>query len=222
MQQVIKIKNDSGAVVIWAGKEFALDEEYTIPTDSNRAKWQNNSTLLTAIANGDALVGDGEIFFSDVNEAVNWLKGNIVGEVIVTTQPEQYPFASKILPDGKKIYRRVRGVSANLTSATTTIDYVIPYVSCKITGLQVINGKIGDTANFKVMDTAAGTVTGIPNYLLNQFGFDVNMIPVEANYPSKYDSDLFTGLVLRLEYTSVVEDPVRTIYINFDLHEVKD
>lgn len=75
---IVKIKNDSGSIVIWAGKEFAIDEEYVIPTDGNRVKWQNNSTLLIAIAASDALIGDGTSYLSDVNESLEWLKGNVV------------------------------------------------------------------------------------------------------------------------------------------------
>lgn len=79
--QVIKIKNDSGSIVIWVGKEFTIGEEYTVPTDGNITKWQNNSVLLTAIANNDALVSNGVEYFSDINQSINWLKGNIIIEV---------------------------------------------------------------------------------------------------------------------------------------------
>jgi len=76
MSYTIQIKNDSGSVQTWAGKEFAIAEEYTVPTDTNRIKYQTNAGLLTAIGAGDALVGNGTAYFSDVNEALNWLKGH--------------------------------------------------------------------------------------------------------------------------------------------------
>lgn len=76
MAYTIQIKNDSGSVQTWAGKEFAIAEEYTVPTDTNRIKYQNNSALLTAIGDGDALVGNGSEYFTDVNTAINWLKGH--------------------------------------------------------------------------------------------------------------------------------------------------
>ena len=75
MPYTIKIKNDSGSIQTWAGKEFAIAEEYTVPNDGNRVKYQNHEGLLTAIGNGDALVGDGSEYFTDINKAINWLKG---------------------------------------------------------------------------------------------------------------------------------------------------
>lgn len=76
MAYTIQIKNDSGSVQTWAGKEFSVGEEYTVPTDTNRIKYQTNSGLLTAIGDGAALVGDGTEYFSDVNQAIDWLKGH--------------------------------------------------------------------------------------------------------------------------------------------------
>lgn len=76
MAYTIQIKNDSGSVQTWAGKEFAIGEEYTVPTDSNRIKYQTAANLLTAIGNSEALIGDGTEYFSDVNKGIDWLKGH--------------------------------------------------------------------------------------------------------------------------------------------------
>jgi hypothetical protein len=132
------------------------------------------------------------------------------------------PFGAKILPNGKKLFRRVHGISAVVQNAPDSITYTITYPACKIMGVQIINGKVGDTANFKVLDTATGTITGVPNLLLNQFGFNVNIVPEVATYPSKYDADLIQGMQLLIEYDAIDELLPRTVYINFDLHEVKD
>ena len=77
MSHLIKIKNTSGSVNTYAGKEFAIDEEYTIPTDGNRIKWQTHTTVLAAIASGNVMIGDGSEYFTDINQALDWLKGNI-------------------------------------------------------------------------------------------------------------------------------------------------
>lgn len=132
------------------------------------------------------------------------------------------PFADKILPNGKKIYTRIHGIEANVQGAPYNIDFIIPYASCKITGIEIIGGKLGDKANFKVLDSETGIYTTIPHYLLNQFGFLMNVTPNSYVYKSDYDADLFQNMVLRIEYDASEEPLPRPVYINFILHEIKD
>lgn len=141
------------------------------------------------------------------------------------------PFGSKVLSNGKKLFRRVHGISASVQDQPDTIDFVVPYPQCKITGVQILGGKLGDKCNFMVLDSVDGVIQqsmGValenitPNLQLNQFGFNVNIIPDVASYPSKYDADLVQGMVLRVVYDAVDELIPRTIYINFDLHQVTD
>lgn len=130
------------------------------------------------------------------------------------------PFAAKILADGKKLYLRMHGISSVVTAGVQNIDFSVPYVSCKITGLGVIGGALGDTINLKILDTPTGTITGVPNYVLNQFGFNVNVVPAVYHHSSEYDADLIQNLKVRIEYTTA-ETVARTIYVNLVLHEVK-
>lgn len=202
----------------YIGKNVAAGEYYLIPAILE-VPFANNSQLLTDIATGDVIVSKSEDVsghITDISQAIDCLKGNLPAVVESTNSP----FASKTLLDGSKIYRRVRGVSGSVQGTTDYIDFTIPFTKCKITGVQILNGKIGDKANFKVLDSATGTITGIPNYELNEFGHDVYIIPDVATYPSKYDADLIYGLVLRIEYDPIDELLPRTIYVNLDLHEV--
>lgn len=73
MFKTIKVKNDTGAIVIWCGKEFAIAEEYTIPEESYTL-WKNNDIFLTAIGDEDALIGNATAYFTTVSDALNWLK----------------------------------------------------------------------------------------------------------------------------------------------------
>lgn len=131
--------------------------------------------------------------------------------------PLNLPFGSKLLPDGKKLFRRVRGTSASVTAGSNNIDFIVPFTNCKITGLQILNAAMGDKASFQILDTDSGTISTVPYYLLNTFGTDVYIAPEFAAYPSKYDADLIAGLTLRIVYTATDS---RTIYVNYDLHEV--
>ncbi len=143
------------------------------------------------------------------------------GNIITSVQPKagDLPFAAKTLPDGSKIYRRVRGISGEVQNAADNIDFLVPF-TCKITGLQILNGALGDKATFQVLDTATGTLSGVPYAVLNTYAQDVYIRPDFAEYPSRYDADLITGLTLRIVYDAVDELLPRTIYVNYDLHQI--
>lgn len=134
---------------------------------------------------------------------------------------ERPPFGSKKLPNNKSLFRRIHGLSLTLdgTLNAQKTTFVVPYTAAKITSTEIVGAKLGDSIDFKVLDTAAGTVTTIPNYPLNQFGFSV--YPSENRYEQKseYDADLFVGLQLEITVTPVNTD-VRTVYFNLVLHEV--
>lgn len=131
------------------------------------------------------------------------------------------PFANKTLPDGKKVYKRVHGVSETLQSGQTNIDFVIPHDACKITGVEIIAGIHGDKVNFKVYDTPTGTISGYPDVLLNQFGFNVYMAEGLHKELSNYDADLIKDMKVSLEYDAKDTGAEREVYVNFILHEVK-
>ena len=131
------------------------------------------------------------------------------------------PFAAKVLPNGKKLYTRVHGIQASVSGAPDNIDFVIPYDNCKITGLEIIGGNTGDTISLKVLDTPTGTISGIADYMLNQFGFDVNVSKDFYKRDSAYDADLIKDMKIRIEYDSIATLPA-LVYINLIIHEVKD
>lgn len=180
--------------------------------------------ITTAIDHIDVHSGNTEIFFvSDLSlkDQIN-LNRVVADHGSPSMTAKTSPFAAKVLPNGKRIFTRIHGISGAVQNSPDTIDFTVPYTSCKITGIEITNGKIGDTANFKVVDTAQGSYSGVPNYVLNQFGFDVNISEKEYKYKSDYDADLYGGMKLRIEYDPVDEILPRTIYINFILHEIKD
>lgn len=74
MKTVI-IRNNTNQEQIWL-KTFTANEEYSIPSDNALVfKYSNLESLILAISNGDASIGDGDVFFSTVNEQLNYLKG---------------------------------------------------------------------------------------------------------------------------------------------------
>lgn len=140
---------------------------------------------------------------------------------------KQEAFASKTTADGKSLYKRVHGATFNVPNGVTTIcQFTIPYAHCKIEAMEIINATTGDSMNFKVLDTATNTYSGLDvgtygaNFLLNQFGF--NVYPVEGGYThqSQYDADLYSGMVVEIEYSNN-DANTKDVYINYVLNEVK-
>lgn len=152
-------------------------------------------------------------------------------EVVHPTAQLLNPFASKkIIINGeeKSLFKRVHGVGLDIAAGSTgNIDFTVPYAFCKFTGANVFGSDIGDTLNFKVLDDATNTISGLDvgtygaNFMLNQFGFNVEMPPggvYENN--SNYDADLYLGMILRCEYTNN-GSATKHIGMNPWLHEVK-
>lgn len=133
------------------------------------------------------------------------------------------PFAGKTI--GKyKIFQRVHGftLSFAISEATKTASFTIPYPICKITGVEIVDPVSGDICDFKVHDDDAGTYSGISDYMLNQFGYSVNM-PDGQLYKrdSNYDADLFYGMKIKIPFTRLDDSAVRTVRFNAILHELK-
>jgi len=133
------------------------------------------------------------------------------------------PFADKSLPDGRKLYLREHGISSITIGASQTgsLVFEIPYISTKINGAMIVGCKMGDTVNFKVLDTSDGDITGVPMYPLNQFGYNVNMTNDTYYKRYAYDADLSQGMHICIEYTNNGNSEI-TVAANLELHEVKD
>jgi hypothetical protein len=132
-----------------------------------------------------------------------------------------YPFHSKELPDiQKKLFRRSRGVQATLNpNGNTVIEFIIPYNWCKITTIEVVGLTHMVKVDFSIIDTPVGTYSTVPNYKLNQFGFNVNMSKDYYRDHSEYDADLYLGMVIQLVVKNDT-DTTPLIGVNFTLHEV--
>lgn len=78
---VKRVKNNTGAPRAWVNQEIQPGEYYQIQSEEE-TRWANDSTLLTSIAAGDAIVNDGDSDLTDVNQAINHLKGRVPHEVV--------------------------------------------------------------------------------------------------------------------------------------------
>ena len=223
------VKNTTLVTKTYAGKDIMAGAYREVDNDD----WTKDSLLLTDIGSGAAVMAkddSGTTDITDVNQAIDFLKGNIAQSVIVTGQAELPPFGSKVLPDGKKLFTRVWGMAFPLDGTTNvqSATFTVPYAAAKITETEIVGATLGDAIDFTILDTITGAYQqslGIPaesvepSKALNQFGFSV--YPSEGRYSRKsdYDADLSYGLQIETRITPITTG-VRTVYVNLVLHEV--
>jgi len=70
---IIIVKNADSTSHTWVNQSLAAGGTYTIP-NQDLVLWQNDSTFLSAIGNGTAVINDGTADLVGVNEGINWLK----------------------------------------------------------------------------------------------------------------------------------------------------
>jgi len=209
MPLVCKIKNIDNVEIELQGIILAVNEEYTI-SPSYMSLWASDDDVLFAISNGTLLVSDGLSYFDNISESINHIKGIIPFEVAVRNIN---PFGAKIVTEANgdifKLFKRVHGMQASLSQGENIINFEIPYVKAKITGIECINGEPLDIVNLYIIHPTYG--------VLNQFGFNVNISKDYYEHKSEYDADLVQYLIVRVAYNSA---SAKTIGINIILNEL--
>lgn len=208
-----RIKNNDDVLHTWCGQEIQPGEYYTIQAGEEYA-WSSDSILLTAIVDRTAIVNNGVEDIMDTSMAIDFMKSAVPQKIHIESMPV---FADKFFR-GMRIYRRLHGIQATLVQGSNTIIWSVPYNWAKITSVQIIGGETLDFASLIVLDSPTGTISGIPNFTLNQFGFSANISAGFFESKSKYDADLYKDLQIKIEYNSV---SAKTVGFNFVLDEVK-
>ena len=207
------IKNKSGENKTYAGMLILDNASYQIP-ESELLSFQNSSNLMADIATGSAVIysdtSSTELSGADgINNLMDYSDGII----------KSNPFGSKTI-NGKKLFRRKHGKFNTIAAGQSgVIEIVIPYDSCKINMAEILNCAIGDTVDFKVYDTPAGTISTVPNYMLNQLGFDCELPDGTFKDKSEYDADLIKDMKIEVTYKNNGSE-ARRVGVNFTLHEV--
>jgi len=208
------INNESDVPVTYQGQTIAPGAFYTVADPGT-------AFALDYVLINDVIYGDTSITVKTAThrgqDALAILSTIRSAFVSITSAPLQSPFAAKKIGT-KNLVARTTGVSYAVTTGATTLLFTIAYPWVKINGVEIIGAVVGDSCNFKVFDTAAGTYSTIPNYQLNQFGFNVQMAPGFYQRISDFDADLYEGMVLQVEYTSVSN---KNVGINYILTEMK-
>jgi len=221
----MRVKNVSGQTQIWAGQCIENQAYYDIQA-SELSIWRATDKVIEDITSMNLLVGDDLSYKSTPNEAIAFFLGTLIETAVEQTPP----FASKkIKVNGqlKSLFKRVHGINATIASGqTVNIDFTIPYSHVKFTGAEVFGCALGDTLNFTVHDDENNSISGAPtsspgypHYLLNQFGFNVEMPNDKYANTSDYDADLYSGMIIRCSYTNNGQNS-KYISLNLWLHQV--
>ena len=223
---ICKLKNVSGDtqdIIKW----WNIDEEYLIPDITRRTQYANSPVVLTAVANSILVVNDGENDITDINSAIDYLKGVTSSNVNIDYNPA---FKSKVLSNGLKLYRRKHGFSIVVPASSSKEETLtIPYTQAKINEVEFVNCNSGDSADFKVYDSVTGIYqqtlgasaeTIDADLMLNQFGFGVKLPDGIYKDISSYDADVIGGMRIKITYTNSTAGAI-TIYGNIVYHEIK-
>lgn len=134
---------------------------------------------------------------------------------------QREPFAAKVLPNGLKLFRRKHGYKETILAGQSKATKIaVPYNQCKINKLEVIAANPLDRIDLKVLDTPTGTLSTIPNFMLNQFGFNVIVSELIYSDKSDYDADLIKDMQIEITYYNDSAQDI-TVGYNVIFHEVK-
>jgi hypothetical protein len=140
-----------------------------------------------------------------------------VQPVSVTTLPAAPAFATNALGT-KALYVAITGMQQAVTTGAQDILFTVPYAQSEISGIHIIGSEALDIASLYVLDSTTGTYSGHANYVLNQFGYAVNLPAGEYIFESPYTATLYQNMQIKISYTSISN---KTIGINFILNQVK-
>jgi hypothetical protein len=182
-----------------------------------------DSAIVTSLNRVDVDNDTLDIWFNDILSAgdqtlltaeVSAHDGLPIEEVPVSPNA---PFADKVVGT-KSLFIRTHGCAFTCIAGTSTHEFTIPYPQVKFNEIEILGAELGDHTELKILDDASGSYSTVPNYQLNQFGFSVYPSKDYYDRVSNYDADLYYGMRIVLEYTSL---SAKDIYINFVLHELK-
>lgn len=168
--------------------------------------FEENYTNVRDINNGS---------FSSALEVKGYL------DSIFTSNSQIKITSSPAFADKAQFFFRGTGVKTICPAGQTTqIKITSAYPKAKFNGATIMYGQDGDVCNLKVLDSDTGTYTTVPNYLLNQFGFNWNITKEPMKEKLPYDADIFLGMQLVVEYTNNGSSDIE-VGVNFYLHEDK-
>lgn len=172
-----------------------------------------NSLILTDISLLDDLVAN--------HQGLEYLSGE---EVILTITD---PFSAKTLPTGEKLFKRMHGsdIVEIQPGDSEIMEIEIGYSWAKIEAMEMLGCGESHTCDLNVLDSQNNDYSKAPvgvvgeHYKLNQFAYDINLRKDYHRLSSKYDADLYLGMVVQLVVTNNSQEASK-VSLNVELNEV--
>jgi hypothetical protein len=210
------IKNKTLSDIYLLGQPHIAGIWQTIPKNLE-TKYAMSEAVVNAIMAGDIVISADNSTELGKIQAINFLLNSSIVDAGGYLIQRATAFASKTI-DGKGLFKRVHGIQLMTVVGLNTFEFVIPYNQCKITGIELIGASFCDIADLEVYDTPTGTLSAIPNYKLNQFGFTVNVAEKYYEHKSEFDSDLIKNMKIEVHLTA---QAIGKVGLNLILNEVK-
>lgn len=130
------------------------------------------------------------------------------------------PFATKVLKDGTKLFRRKHGYEIEVpANSSGVLEANVEYARCKINKLEIIDANPLDEIDLIILDTPTGLISSIPDYPLNQFGFSVKVSSLLYSDKSDYDAELLKDMKVKVVYRNKT-NVSKKVGINVTFHEM--
>lgn len=218
---IVKIKNNSNETKTWCGQSINSGSYYEIQSVEYQI-WSSDPTLLVDIANAVAIVNDGTSDITNVNSAIDYLKGNSTQTVSITSQ---IPFAE---PTHRTKFNATADTVVVVPGEESFIDFKILCTSAAAWGGCIIykNAEFGDHVTAEVYDLdgiipeayRAATCEAWPSvakYLVRAW---VNPIAGQLSVDSRpLSAKISQGLYLRVTYHATEEGIDRKVAVNYFL-----
>lgn len=211
------VKNIDTISHTWAGVIIEPNSLYECQNRYEAECFYRSDTFIIALSNGKAEVYSDNILINGIEKSLTFLKNVFPVDDYGNLISSNSPFAMKKV-NGKSLFKRVHGMQLLTVIGLNTFEFNIPYNQCKITGIELIGASSCDIADLEVYDTPTGTISTIPNYLLNQFGFTVNVAKDYYAHRSEFDSDLIKDMKIEVH---LYAQAVGLVGLNLILNEVK-
>ena len=220
------IKNISGSELIIRG--FVMPaSSYIELGEADVVNWYTDDNVFSAINNDSIQVAKSDDGLKDIvsyTEQWDYLGDILPNGIKITNTLVSSPFAEKSLPDGSKLFRRKHGkIETILANSEKEIVFTCPYGNARINKLEIIGANEIDRVDLSVyspLDSATAAAYGMPpDYMLNQFGFDVVVSSLIYADKSDYDASIFLGFQVKIKYKN---DSNADTKVGFNLvyHEV--
>jgi len=210
MPRIINIKNNTLENKIWCGTTIIAGEYYNVDP-KNFTEWGNNADVLTAVTNQEAIINNGDKDITDINFAINYLKG--------------HNFYQEQVDNRLNVHETSRALGTTTMWTSVLDDLSSPE---KVWGGQMllIEHNIGDDA----VQSVVGQINSIENKTYIHEGYlqfknanwdtiDILMLPRVTNIKTGTTYRNYNGIMLVPEFFG--SDFGETVDVDGDIHLVE-